>query len=199
MNSSNFLGSSTKNTDLRDQMELSVNLNSSPKSETSTVIYDLLILQDEKMDKQQLYLTNLSQGILEVLTVLSQDNNLDASSADVIEALKQEVTLLGKGMIKIYQHLEKDNTGKELKSGQQTLQKAITSLASSTIETNPKKSTNNISYLDWKQVAVVIAATSVISSICSFTIFQVTSNWKTDTPQTPIEKPLKTKTKKISK
>jgi hypothetical protein len=199
MNSSNFLGSSTKNTDFRDQMELSVNLNSSPKSETSTVIYDLLILQDEKMDKQQLYLTNLSQGILEVLTVLSQDNNLDASSADVIEALKQEVTLLGKGMIKIYQHLEKDNTGKELKSGQQTLQKAITSLASSTIETNPKKSTNNISYLDWKQVAVVIAATSVISSICSFTIFQVTSNWKTDTPQTPIEKPLKTKTKKISK
>jgi hypothetical protein len=151
----------------------------------------------EQLNKIQSDLENLSQENAEIFNMVYERQEL--TSAIKIEALKQEVTLLGKGMIKIYQHLEKDNTGKELKSGQQTLQKAITSLASSTIETNPKKSTNNISYLDWKQVAVVIAATSVISSICSFTIFQVTSNWKTDTPQTPIEKPLKTKTKKISK
>ncbi len=150
-----------------------------------------------KLDQHQQSLEELTGGFIEVVNILYEQQELN--SREAIEALKQEVNLLGKGMIKIYQYLEKDNTGKELKSEQQNSRKAIDSLTSLVIEANKKKSINNISYLDWKQIAIVITATAVISALCSFAIFQIASSWKTDQPQNPTEKPLKTKSKKISK
>jgi hypothetical protein len=171
------------------QTELSLMIGESPELNMSVI--------SSKLDQHQQSLEELIGGFIEVVNILHGQQELN--SREAIEALKQEVTLLGKGMIKIYQHLEKDNTGKELKSGQQNLRKAIASLTSSSIEANQKKTTHNVGFLDWKQIATIITATAVISSLCSLAVFQVASNLKTD-QKTPIptEKPLKPKIKKTT-
>jgi hypothetical protein len=177
------------NTNFYHQTELSPVIDESPELNMSVI--------SSKLDQHQQSLEELTGGFIEVVNILHGQQELNPREA--IESLKQEVTLLGKGMIKIYQHLEKDNTGKEIKSGQQNLRKAIASLTSSTIEANQKKTTNNISYLDWKQIAIIITATAVTSSLCSLAVFQMASNWKTDQPQNPVEKSLKSKSKKSPK
>jgi hypothetical protein len=184
MNSSNLLKSSVKNTNLYNKMELSIPLEI-PSNPGVSTIHELLILQDEKMNIQQQYLRDLSQGLLEIFTILSNDSRPDSISIETIEALKKDLLLLDQGTAKIYQHL--DSFGKELKSGQQALQKAI--------EASQKKT--NIGYLDWKQIATIITATAIISSLCSLAVFQLASNIKTDRTPTLTEKTLKTK--KISK
>jgi hypothetical protein len=199
MDSSNILRDTVKENNVYGQIERSTSLENPSGTEIPTVIHELLILQDGKMDRQQQYLKDLTQGLLEVLTIVSHDSQPNSSSTEAIEALKQQVVILEKGVIKIYQHLEKDNTGKELKSGQQTLRKAIDSLTPAAIKTNQKSSTSNVSYLDWKQIAIIITATAIISSLCSLAIFQTVSNWKTDQPQNPVEKSVKPKNKKNSK
>jgi exonuclease VII small subunit len=194
MNLSNLLASPREDPNFCNQMELPINTNNSPESEILTAIYDLLLLQEEKMDKQQLYLMNLSQGILEILTILSQDDKSDTGFTDAIKALEEHVKLLEKGIVKTYQHLEKDTIGVELKSGQQALQEALALLMSSKIETSQKKSASNISYLDWKQIATIITAAAIIASLCSLAVFQIASNLKTDQKTSiPTEKLLKPK------
>jgi hypothetical protein len=176
------------NTNSYHQTEPSPMVEKSPELSMS-VIYS-------KLDQHQQNLEELTGGFIEVVNILHGQQELNPREA--IEALQQEVTLLGKGIMKIYQHLEKDNTGKEIKSGQQNLRKAIASLTSSAIEANQKKTTSNISYIDWKQIAIIITATAIISSLCSLTVFQLASNWKTDQSQNPVEKPLKPKIRKNS-
>jgi hypothetical protein len=175
---------------LEDEME-PFDLRSLSDSEKLVVIHESLALQDDKINKQQLYLTNLSQGLLEILVILNGDNRDESISIETTEALNQKMILLERGIIKIYQHLEKDNTVKELKSGQQILQKVI--------EANQNRATTKTNYLDWQQIAIIITATALISSLCSLAVFQLASNWNTDQPQNSVEKPLKPKSKKSSK
>ncbi len=138
----------------------------------------------EKLDKQQEYLGYLSQGNIEVLMAVNQQDI--SSTTEEVKTLRKEVIGLAQGVWKIYQHLEKDSIGKELKSGQQNLQKAIEANAQ-------KKNTANIGYLDWKQIATIITATAIVSSLCSLAVFQIATNWKVDRIPTPTEKPLKPK------
>jgi hypothetical protein len=155
----------------------------SPVSE----VHKLLLSCSERIDQQQNYLNYLYEGHLDLNKALSQ---YSSNFTEGIEAIKQQIMLLEKGVIKVYQHLEKDNTGKELKSGQQFLRKAI--------ETNQKKNASNNASFNWKQIAIIMVSTAIISSLCSLIVFQLASNWKTDQPQNPVEKPLKPKTRKNS-
>jgi hypothetical protein len=166
------------------QIELPINTEDIAKNKIPE-IHMLLQSQVRVIEQQHIDIQNLSEGVADLMMISYQQQLSDPIKT--IEALKQQVTLLEKGIIKIYQHLEKDNTGKELKSGQQNLRKAI--------EANQKKTINNVS-LDWKQIAIMITSTAIISSLCSLAVFQVVSNWKTDQLQNPVEKPLKTKSKK---
>jgi hypothetical protein len=170
------------------------NVDSEP---TVLVIYEALQNQSKQINKLRYEVGLLSKGNTKNFNILNQQQ--ESNPIEAIEALKQQIVILEKGVIKIYHHLEKDNTGKELKSGQQTLQKAIDSLTPAAIKTNQKSSTSNVSYLDWKQIAIIITATAIISSLCSLAIFQTVSNWKTDQPQNPVEKSVKPKNKKNSK
>jgi hypothetical protein len=97
--------------------------------------------------------------------------------------------VLSQGVLTIYQHLDKDSLAKELKAGQQNLQR--------TIEANQNKTTHKVGYLDWKQIATI--ATAIVSSLCSLAVFQLVSNLKVDQKAlAPTEKILKPKTKKTS-
>jgi ribosomal protein L29 len=95
---------------------------------------------------------------------------------------------MAKVMMNVHQYLKQSNLNQNLtslKAEQQSLRKAL--------ETNQKKS-NNLVYLDWKQIAIIITATAIVASLCSFAVFQVTSNnMKADQPTTPTEKLLKPK------
>jgi hypothetical protein len=179
------------------QTELPVKLKTSSESAASG-LHDVLQDHSKRFNKLQEDLKDLSQVSAETFNIVYEQRQ-SSNSTEAIEALKQQIVILEKGVIKIYHHLEKDNTGKELKSGQQTLQKAINSLTPAAIKTNQKSSTTNVSYLDWKQIAIIITATAIISSLCSLAIFQTVSNWKTDQPQNPVEKSIKPKNKKNSK
>jgi hypothetical protein len=150
-------------------------------------IHELLVTYAEKLDKQQEFLGYLSQGNIEVLMAVNQQ--AEPITIEAIEVIKQEMKVLSQGVLTIYQHLDRNSLAKELKAGQQNLQK--------TIEANQKKTTHNVGFPDWKQIATIITATAVISSLCSLAVFQVASNLKTD-QKTPIptEKPLKSKIKK---
>jgi hypothetical protein len=179
------------------QTEQPVKLKTSSES-TASGLHDVLQDHSKRFNKLQEDLKDLSQVSAETFNIVYEQRQL-SNSTEAIEALKQQIVILEKGVIKIYQHLEKDNTGKELKSGQQTLRKAIDSLTPAAIKTNQKSSTSNVSYLDWKQIAIISTVTAIISSLCSLAIFQAVSNWKTDQPQNPVEKSVKPKNKKNSR
>jgi hypothetical protein len=169
------------------QTELSLMIGESPELNMSVI--------SSKLDQHQQSLEELTGGFIEVVNILHGQQELNSKEA--IEAIKQEVKALSEGVMKIYYHLDEDNIGKELKAGQQNLQKAIAPITPLLLEANQKKTTHNVGFLDWKQIATIITATAVISSLCSLAVFQVTSNLKTD-QKTPIptEKPLKPKIKK---
>jgi hypothetical protein len=171
-----------------NQIGLPTEIEVYPESAISE-IREILQDQSKQINKLRYELGHLSKGNTKTFNILSQQQEL--FQKEITEALELKMMLLEKGMIKIYQYLEKDSMGKELKSGQQLLLKAI--------EANDRKTTNNISYLDWKQIAIIITAIAMISSLCSLAAFQVASNWKTDQPKNQVEKPLKTKSKKNPK
>jgi hypothetical protein len=176
------------------QIELPIKLDTKCDSKISA-IHEQLLNCIERLDKQQEFLGYLSQGNIEVLMAVNQQGV--SSSTEDIEAVKQKVNAIDQGMMKIYHYLKEDIQGKELKAGQQNLQKAIAPITPLLLEANQKKTTHNVGFLDWKQIATIITATAVISSLCSLAVFQVASNLKTD-QKTPIftEKPLKPKIKK---
>jgi hypothetical protein len=172
------------------QIELPIKKEDTSEDKISE-IHVLLENQTRAIEQQQINTQALSDELAEAIIILYQLQGSDPTES--IEAIKQEVKALSEGVMKIYYHLDEDNIGKELKAGQQNLQKVI----ASAIEANQKKTTHNVGFLDWKQIATIITATAVISSLCSLAVFQVASNLKTD-QKTPIptEKPLKPKIKK---
>lgn len=150
-------------------------------------LYETLQDQNKQLDD---YFECLSREHAEILSVLYKPQKSD--STEEIKAIKQHIAMIEKGIIKVYQHIEKDNTGKELKSEQQLLWKAI--------EANQKKTAeSSVTYLDWRQLTIIITATALAASLCSFAVFQAAASWKTDQPQNSAEKTLKAKSKKSSK
>jgi hypothetical protein len=173
------------------QIELPIKKEDTSEDKISE-IHVLLENQTRAIEQQQINTQALSDELAEAIIILYQLQGSDPTES--IEAVKQEVKALSEGVMKIYYHLDEDNIGKELKAGQQNLQKVI----ASAIEANQKKTTHNVGFLDWKQIATIITATAVISSLCSLAVFQVASNLKTDQKiPIPTEKPLKPKIKKI--
>jgi hypothetical protein len=152
-------------------------------------IHDMVLGCIERLDKQQEYLGHLSQGNMEVFMAVRQQEI--SNPTEEIEVLRKDISLLSQGVLKIFNYLERDSKNKELKTGQEALHKAI--------EANQNKTTTKTNYLDWQQIATIVTATALISSLCSLAVFQLASNWKTDQPQNPVEKPLKSKSKKNSK
>jgi hypothetical protein len=151
----------------------------------------------EQIEQLRKYLEYLSQGHIEILEILYQQQELKKStkpiSSDIIErmeAISTDINSQSKLMMATYKYLEKNNLSKEIiaiKTEQGNLCKVF--------ETNQKKTNNNVS-LDWRKIAVIITSTAMLSSLCSLAVFQVSSNWKTNQPQNPVEKPLKPKSKK---
>lgn len=194
---------SSEYTNVHEQMELLIKLENPSNSETLTT-HRLLTIQDEKADKQNQQLLELGQGLIEILVELdriciSTSASTEAIRKDVdirmsastksIEDINTKVSLLFDGVGKTYQHIN-DNLGKDLsaiKAEQQALRQAI-----------EKRTSNNTSSLDWKQIAMFATATIVITTLCSLAAFQLAANWRTDQPPTPVEKPVKTKSKKRS-
>jgi hypothetical protein len=144
-------------------------------------ICSLLSAQDEKLDHHHEYLKNLSQGLLEVLLSLKQSPH----SFEEIDEIRNDVKILGKGFLKIYHYLEKENLGKELislKSEQHALRKAI--------ETSHKKPSNSVGLPDWKRTLAIVVSTAVLSSLCSVAIVQLIPNgWShSANPTKPVSK-----------
>jgi hypothetical protein len=160
---------------------------------TLSELYDILQDQGKKLNEIQDTLEYSSLVNTKNFNILYQQQESNPMRA--IEGVKQQVNTIDQGMMKIHHYLKEDSVGKELKAGQQNLQKVIVS----TIEANQNKTTTKTSYLDWQQIAIIVTATALISSLCSLAVFQLASNWKTDQPQNPVEKPLKPKSKKSSK
>jgi hypothetical protein len=170
------------------QMELPVKTEIIPDDRISE-IHALLKSQSELAEQNQGSIQSLSLEVAEIVMILYQQQQF--SSIGAIEAIKQETKALSGGVMRIYQHLEKNSFGKELKTGQQNLQK--------TIEANQRNTTYKVGYLDWKQIATIITATAIVSSLCSLAVFQLASSFKTDQKTSiPVEKPLKSKVKKAS-
>jgi aldehyde:ferredoxin oxidoreductase len=153
----------------------------------STTVQEILLAQSEKIAYQQGQLNDLGKGFKNIAEILQKQQQ--SNPAKEIEAVRQDMRVLGRGLVKVYQDIE--GLGKELKTGQQNLQKVV--------EANQNKTTPKTNYLDWQQIAIIVAATALISSLCSLAVFQLASNWNTDQPQNPVEKPLKPKGKKSSK
>jgi hypothetical protein len=151
-----------------------------------------------KLDQHQQSLEELIGGFIEIVNVLHEQQ--ESNPTEDIKAVKQKVDAMEQGMMKIYHYLKEDSLGKELKAGQQSLQRGMASLTSSAIEAKQKKTTYNLGYLDWKQIATIITAAAIVSSLCSLAVVQLASSLKTDQKiPIPIEKPLKATIKKPNK
>jgi t-SNARE complex subunit (syntaxin) len=153
-------------------------------------ISELLQKQDKQLSKLQEDLEYLSGTSADIFNMVYEQ--IQSSSAQEIADVNQKVTAIEQALIKIHHYLKEDTVGKELKAGQQNLQMAIASL-----EAKKKKDPHNLVYLDWKQIAMIIVATAIISSLCSLATFQIASNLQTNKASTPTEKSLKPKIKKV--
>jgi ribosomal protein L29 len=181
--------------DSNDHYQVDSPINFLEENDTSSsAIYKLLLDCSERIDQQQENTGYLLQGSVEILAALEQQSTPDSSAAiadgasDAIESINQDLQAMAKVMMNVHQYLKQSNLSQNLtslKAEQQSLRKAL--------ETGQRKN-NNLVYLDWKQIATIITATAIVSSLCSFAIFQVTSNnMKADQPTTPTEKLLKPK------
>jgi hypothetical protein len=177
----NFLGYSEGAGNYR-QIELPIEVEDMSRDEMLKVYVSL--------EKQQTDIQALSERLIENTMVLYQLQESDPAGS--IAAVNQKVTAIEQALIKIHHYLKEDTVGKELKAGQQNLQMAIASL-----EAKKKKDPHNLVYLDWKQIAMIIVATAIISSLCSLATFQIASNLQTNKASTPTEKSLKPKIKKV--
>jgi hypothetical protein len=153
-------------------------------------IHTLLENQSREIERQHVDTQSLLGGLVEANAILYQLQESD--STELIAAMSQKIAAIEQSLVKIYHYLKEDTVGKELKAGQQNLQKAIASL-----EAKKEKDPHNLVYLDWKQIAMIIVATAIISSLCSLAAFQVASNLQTNKASTPTEKSLKPKIKKV--
>jgi hypothetical protein len=166
------------------QIELPIESQISSES-TPTETQNTSQEHSKKFGKMQAYLEYIAEGNMEIIDILSQQQ--ESSPEGAIEVVNKKIDALFQGVGKTYQHIN-DNLGKEIsfiKAEQQALRQAV-----------EKKVNHNVTHLYWKQIATIITAAAVISTLCSLAAFQIASNWKTDQPPNPVERQLKAKSKK---
>jgi hypothetical protein len=168
------------------QIELPLEIESISSSE-STEIHKLLLECSEKYDRQQQQLENLLHGQMEIIATIYSQDFPDPTAA--ILAITKDINTLGKGIVGFHKQLEKNNLSQDLnalKSEQQKIKAVLE---------NQEKRKNSLGYLNWKQAAMMILVTALISSLSSLAIVQLFWNNK---PNQPPEKPLKPKVKSTS-
>jgi small-conductance mechanosensitive channel len=163
-------------------------------SEVRRLIFDL----SQQLVQQQEQFNALSGGFSDIVEVLKQLQK--DSPTPEIEAINQNLEILGKAMVNTFKKIDRVDINKDLsklQAEQQTLRKA-----SESTQKNLKDQSDLLAnHLDWKRAAIIIVITAIISSLSSLAIaYLVVSNQSSQKDQNSAqtEKPLNQKSKKAT-
>jgi hypothetical protein len=148
-------------------------------------LQDLVLTQTERIDRQEQHLKELSQGLKEIAKILQQQQS---NSGQTIDAVNQNLDVLGKATITTYQQLIKTNNSKELLA-LRAEQQAFRKIADTVQRTLEIQSDNLVTHLDWKRTITIIFITALLSASCCLAIVQLVPNgWTNSTPTKPAPK-----------
>jgi DNA repair exonuclease SbcCD ATPase subunit len=184
---SNPLGDNVSESNSYHQIELPLGIENTTSTPITVKIHKILLEHSKQYDQQQQQLENLVQQQMDIFDAIYAQETPDHTI--VISEIHKDVNALTQGMVSLCKQLEKNNLSQDISTLKSEQKKIKASLE------NQEKSKSNLGYLNWKQAAIIIIATSLISSLSSLAIVQLFWNTKPNQPSAIPEKPLKPKGK----